>query len=82
MVIGYLSVVKKDTYLYLGDYCVTEDYRGIGIGSNLISMAEDFAFSHDFDEVHLHVQTANFQSREFYSKKGYNFVEKMKKECF
>lgn len=39
-VIGFLSVVKNGNYLYLDDYCVTANYQGLGIGSNLIKMAE------------------------------------------
>ena len=39
-VIGYLSVVKYENYLYLDDYCVSKQYRGLGIGSNLIQISE------------------------------------------
>ena len=42
-VIGYLSTVIHDNYLYLDDYCVSEKFRGYGIGSNLIKLSEEFA---------------------------------------
>ena len=78
-VIGYISVVKKDTYLYLDDYCVTEKYRSQGIGSNLIKISEKFAKKNGLNEVHLHVQTANHQSHEFYTRKGYEYIEEEEK---
>ena len=78
-VVGYLSVVKKDKYLYLDDYCVTEKYRGLGIGSGLIKASEEFAKNSNLDEVRLHVQTANHESREFYSRRGYGFISEEEK---
>lgn len=78
-VIGYLSVVKNDNYLYLDDYCVSKEYRGYGIGSNLIKISEQFAKEQGLKEVHLHVQTANHESREFYSRKGYEYISEEEK---
>lgn len=78
-VIGYLSAVAYDNYLYLDDYCVTNSFRGKGIGSNLIKMSEDYAKAKNLEEVHLHVQTANHESREFYSRKGYGFISEEEK---
>ena len=78
-VIGYLSTVIHDNYLYLDDYCVSEKFRGYGIGSNLIKLSEEFAKEKGLDEVHLHVQTANHESREFYSRRGYGFISEEEK---
>ena len=79
VVIGYLSTVAYDNYLYLDDYCVSEKFRGYGIGSALIKTAENFAREKGLDEVHLHVQTANHESREFYSRKGYEYISEEEK---
>lgn len=78
-VVGYLSVVKHDDYLYLDDYCVTESYREKGIGSGLIKTAEDYAVSEGILIVKLHVQTANHESREFYKNKGYEQISEEEK---
>ena len=42
-------------------------------------IVEEFAKEKDLDEVHLHVQTANHESREFYSRRGYGFISEEEK---
>ena len=76
-VIGFISVInhKDYKYIYLDDYCVSEEYRGRGIGSKLIDKAFDFAKEHQIDQVITHVENANKESIEFYKHKGFKLVE-------
>ena len=78
-----------DDYAKLERMAVKSDYRKQGIGSLLISRAEDFAQKKDLKKIKLHAQV---KARNFYQKNNYQlaseeeFIEagikhvKMKKE--
>lgn len=78
-VVGYLSVVIHDNYLYLDDYSVSKQFRGYGIGSKLIKISEEFANEKCLDIIKLHVQNGNHQSIDFYLRRGYNLINKDEK---
>ena len=58
----------KGSYI-LGRLCVLKEYRGRGIGSRILSAAEDKVKLLGGDKLSLHAQ---YQAREFYKKLGYS----------
>lgn len=74
-IVGFISIVMKNDCLYIDDYCVTKNYQRIGIGSNLLALAEKYTIDHNLYDINLHVQASNYESRKFYEKKGYKFIE-------
>ena len=76
-VIGFISINnhKEYGYIYLDDYCVSEEYRGKGIGSKLMDMAFKYAGEQEIDQIITHVESANKESIEFYKNKGFKLVE-------
>jgi ribosomal protein S18 acetylase RimI-like enzyme len=59
-------------YLYVDVLIVEESYRGAGIGSSLLSKAEEIARQRGCKHVHL--DTHDFQGVQFYIKHGYRIV--------
>lgn len=77
-VIGFISIINNKEYanIYLDDYCVNESYRGQGIGSKLMQISFKFAKQQGYDQVITHVEINNYESIEFYRKKGFKLVQK------
>ena len=76
-VIGFLSVnnYKEDGYIYLDDYYIREEYRGKGIGSELMNMAISYAKEDHVDRIMTHVESANKSSIDFYKNRGFQTEE-------
>ena len=76
-VIGFLSVnnYKEDGYIYLDDYYIREEYRGKGIGSELMNMAIAYAKEDHVDRIMTHVESANKSSIDFYKNRGFQTEE-------
>ena len=76
-VIGFLSVnrYKESGYIYLDDFCVSAEYRGKGIGSELIQMAVAFAKEQQIGLILTHVESANKASIVFYKNRGFQLAE-------
>lgn len=76
-VIGFLSVNnhREHGYLYLDDFCVSEECRGKGVGSELMKMAAAFAEKQQVDQILTHVESANKESIAFYKNRGFQLVE-------
>jgi ribosomal protein S18 acetylase RimI-like enzyme len=76
-VVAFLSieVYREDGYIYLDDFSVTAACRNKGIGSKLISLAEDYAESTGIPAIVLHVEKANKRAHELYRKCGYSDYE-------
>ena len=72
-VVAFLSieVYKDDGYVYLDDLSVTEKYRDKGIGTKLISLAEDYSKDIDVSAIVLHVEKTNVNAHKLYRKLGY-----------
>ena len=73
-VVAFLSieVYKEEGYIYLDDFSVTAEYRDKGIGTKLISLAEDYAESAGVSAIVLHVEKTNEKARRLYGKLGYS----------
>lgn len=76
-VVGFLSVnnYKEDGYIYLDDYYIREEYRGKGIGSELMNMAIAYAKEDHVDRIMTHVESANKSSIDFYKNRGFQTEE-------
>ena len=72
-VVAFLSieVYKDDGYVYLDDLSVTEKYRDKGIGTKLISLAEDYSKDIGVSAIVLHVEKTNVNAHNLYRKLGY-----------
>lgn len=55
--------------LYIDSLCIDENYRGIGLGSKLLAEIEKTA--KDKGCYLIHLDTFDFQAKEFYEKHGY-----------
>ncbi len=72
-VVAFLSieVYREDGYIYLDDLSVTAACRDQGIGTKLISLAEDYSQSIGISAIVLHVEKTNERARQLYRKLGY-----------
>ena len=72
-VVAFLSVevYKDDGYVYLDDLSVTKKCRNEGIGTKLISMAEDYCKSIGIPVIVFHVEKTNERAHQLYQKLGY-----------
>ena len=73
-VIAYLSIEEHQEeggFLYLDDFCVDKAWRGHGIGTRLLSMADNYAAEHHFHRIVLHVESTNTRARTLYKNNGY-----------
>ena len=72
-VVAFLSVevYKDDGYVYLDDLSVTEKCRNEGIGTKLISMAEDYCKSIGIPVIVFHVEKTNERAHKLYQNLGY-----------
>ena len=73
-VVAFLSVevYKDDGYVYLDDLSVTEKYRGKGVGTKLISLAEDYAKGLGVPAIVFHVEKTNERAHRLYRNLGYH----------
>lgn len=78
--IGFVSVTVVDEaspllqrmrYAKIGSICVTESWRGRGIGRRLMEEVERWSKSRKAVEVHLNVWSFNERARELYEELGY-----------
>ncbi len=77
-VIAYLSVeVHREgpTFLYLDDFCVEAGHRGKGIGTELLSCADDYAKELNILHIVLHVESSNTAARRLYERRGYELLD-------
>lgn len=73
-VVGYLSVEvhrEDPDFLYLDDFSVTAEYRGRGIGTELLGKAESYAVTKGIHEIYLHAQKDNEKALRLYFRNGY-----------
>ena len=71
---GAIGFVEYNWY-YLDLLWIDEQYRRIGVGTNLIRIIEKFVISMELTGVR--VETWDFQARGFYEKMGYKIFGKI-----
>ena len=72
-IVAFLSieVYRDEDYIYLDDLSVTERCRNKGIGTKLIHAAEKYAENIGITKIILHVEKANENAYQLYSRLGY-----------
>lgn len=76
-VVAYLSIEvhhEQENFIYLDDISVSEKYRGNGIGTQLIKIAEKFAEETDISTIVLHVEKSNRSAFKLYERLGYSII--------
>ena len=73
--IGFVSVELYPDYVYIDDIAVTERFRGMGIGTKLIGLAERYAVERNVPSAVLHVTRTNISARYFYQRLGYTVTD-------
>lgn len=68
-IIGGIKCKVHWGWLHIDLFWVDDNYRGKGIGTNLIQQAEKEALKHNI--AGAYVETADFQALDFYQKEGY-----------
>lgn len=72
--VAYLSAEvhsENGGFLYLDDLSVSEKYRSSGIGSALISSAEEYAKERAVQKLRLHVEMSNASAIRLYERLGF-----------
>lgn len=74
IIIGFLAleIYRDPDYAYLDDVCVTEQYRNLGIGTELILIAEEYAKSLGIPAVVLHAEETNDGALRLYKRLGFH----------
>ena len=77
-IVAFLSIEEHCepdmAYLYLDDFSVSAPYRGHGIGTELLRMAEKYAQSIGISTIVLHVEKTNVSARRLYERFGYRIT--------
>ncbi len=68
----------KDTELYIGSIAVAENYRGKGVGTQLLNAVNDFAKKNEFEAIILDVVDTNPRAFELYKRYGFEIIKKRK----
>ena len=78
-IVAFLSIEvhREDDfdYIYLDDFSVTEQYRGQGIGTQLVNRAEAYAKEIQISKISLHVEKSNTAAFNLYKKLGYRIYK-------
>ena len=69
-----MEKVGADRKLYLGDLCIRQDFRNMGIATSLLTAVEEYALQKDYMEIYMHVEVNNAVARNLYTKNGYSIV--------
>lgn len=75
---GVVSLRIRSKTASIGVFVVAKDYRGAGVGSDLLEKCEDVAKKNDCTKIWLWT-LPNIKSFNFYKKKGYKEEARLKK---
>lgn len=82
-VIGWIHVfgairLESEKFAELGGLVVSVEYRGLKIGENLVSKAEDWAKENNYKKIRVRSQVKRIGAHSFYVKLGYPFIKEQK----
>lgn len=78
IIVAFLSIEvhhEDIEYIYLDDLSVTKQYRNNGIGTKLISIAENYAKEIGVSTICFHVEKSNEAAFRLYNRIGYSVHE-------
>lgn len=70
-----IDVEAHPDEFYVDTICVDKDYRGLGIGTQLLQFAEEIACSKGYTKLSLNVEMEKENARHLYERLGYNITE-------
>lgn len=70
-VAGYVGMHHLGDVGYICNVAVSSDYRGMGIGGQLLEYLIDYAHKNSLSEITLEVRTSNQAARKLYEKSGF-----------
>lgn len=68
---GYVGMHHLGDVGYICNVAVSSDYRGMGIGGQLLEYLIDYARKNSLSEITLEVRTSNQAARKLYEKSGF-----------
>lgn len=77
--VGYMVITYSYSLEYHGrailidEFYLQESHRGLGIGSQALTLIESIARSHDAKVIHLEVEQDNERAQKFYIARGFHF---------
>lgn len=76
-VIGWMKLFdnKSDGNFYLSSLYILKDYQGLGIGKELISVADKKALELNHSRIWVGVMKKNINTLTWYKKLGFNFIK-------
>lgn len=78
--VAFLSIEvhreREEPFCYLDDFSVAPGYRSQGIGTKLLSLAEQYAKQRHIGLMALHVEIENERARQLYARRGYQTAER------
>jgi len=75
-VLGFVSFKKEGQVATIGLIAVNTKSRGKGVGSRLIQRVENYLWNNRVLELRIPTQLTNNEAGEFYTKLGYNIIER------
>lgn len=63
-------IIHDRKILYIEDFCIDEQHRGTGLGTELFKQLEALALREGFDSIELDVWAFNSSARAFYDSMG------------
>jgi ribosomal protein S18 acetylase RimI-like enzyme len=69
-----MEKIGADRKLYLGDLCIRQDFRNMGIATSLLTAVEEYALQKNYMEIYMHVEVDNAVARNLYAKNGYSVI--------
>lgn len=66
-----ISTAEASSVGYIEDFCVDENYRSFGVGSEILGYAESWCFKNGIKSVFLLADNSNKNAVKFYSSKGW-----------
>ena len=75
--LGYLSIKKEETALFLSKIYIAKTSRGQGIGKAAMNFVEDQAITLNCKKIYLTVNKYNSNSIKAYQKIGFNKIEEL-----
>lgn len=70
-VVGFTLAYRNKDRAYIENIAVLEEYRDMGIGKTLITMAENHLIKHGAKSIYLSVKNWNMKALNFYMKQGF-----------
>lgn len=70
--VGFIACTVNKNKAFIEDVFVTEEYRGKGIGSKLMTFLLDFCYKENTESISVHITNNNEKVFGFYKKYGFS----------